>query len=219
MVDLNETLSPASIELSDTDVERAQRGECDNPVFSVLERNVGLMRASHPKSHDARDAFADDLIKASPFELDIQTIIATWAIGLKGQQDRFGVAREFSGPLFAVHALYDYKRREATEGITSGFIRTGKLPDAVFLDEGYLNYAKQRIAFIAGEMTRLSVYMDGVPDAMDEVTRLAGSERIEDKQRLKELLDYSKAHKTPILSAVRENVANSIIGLSLSLDR
>ena len=209
--------TPGLPELSPADVERAHLGESDNPFIRVLGRHVDVMREHNPDSTDARDAYTEDLFRSSPFELDVQTIIAAWAIGLE-EPARTGLSTSFSIPLFAVYSLYEPSRGDVAKEVTSGFIEQGTLPDSFYQDAGHLTYARSRMSRVSAEMTRLSVYVDGVPNAMSEVMRLTKSDKPEDQVRLEELIEHSKSRATPLLSAVRENVTNATIGLGIQLE-
>ncbi|MCA9308872.1 hypothetical protein KC973_00690 [Candidatus Saccharibacteria bacterium] len=203
-------------ELSAIDVERAHLGECDNLFISILSRHIDVMRDHTPTNTDRADAYVDELIEYSPYELDACTLIAAWAIGLEDPA-RTGMSRSFSVPLFAVHALYDPSRGGATKDVATGFIQDGTLPDTLFQDDIHLGYAREQMAKVSGEMVRIRTYMDGTPNAMDEVSRLVKSDDPEDKKRLQELLDYAESHKTPLLSAVCENVSNARVALGMQL--
>ena len=215
MPDLNPTMSSGPVELTPEDIDRAQRGESDNPIFAVLLHHQDLMRDHSPDTVEARDDLVNDLADSSPFELDIQTIIATWAIGLE-EPAHTGMARAFSVPLFSMYALYNPSGDECASVAAREFIQNGRLPDAM-LGKDHLVYARGRMKHIATEITRLSIYVNGVPDAHAEAIRLALSEDPEDAQRLQELINYGKEHSTPLLGAVSENVINATLHLNMSL--
>ena len=203
-------------ELRAIDVERAHLGECDNPFIDVLKRHVDVMRDHTPTTTDGRDEYIEELIDASPYELDACTLIAAWAVGLEDPA-RAGVSLSFSVPLFAVHTLFDPSRSGATKDVATGFIQDSLLPDTLFQDNIHLGYARDQMAKVSREMIRLRTYMDGSPNAMDEVSMLVRSDDPEDQKRLQEILDYGERHKTPLLSAVCENVSNARTSLGMQL--
>jgi hypothetical protein len=216
MTGLNPPIGPPSAELSTEAVEAALRGETDNPIFPVLQQHVETMRIHNPDTTDGRDALVVDLAEASPYELDIRTLIATWALGVE-KPEKSGMSRSFSVPLITMHVLHDPSQAEpavvAREFINSDLI--DHLPSLEGLKDR--EGARTRVEHLFGELGLLTTYLNGAPDVMTVVGELSKSDDPKDKARLEELLKQTKKRYLPILGAVKENVTNASLVLSMML--
>lgn len=206
---------PESSGLSAEIIERAQRGEIDNPVFPVLQSYGDLMQDfSSTPSVERRDSLVEDLIAAAPFQLDIETIIATWAHGIT-DPERPAIAQVFSRTLVAAYVLYDPTMPD-TAHVLREFVGSRSLGRAATLGTGYITASQSRLRTLSDEYDRLSIYVNGTADAVEEVAHLVRGNP-EDHTRAQAMRRFSKQRNTPFLGAVRENGANATLAIGLSL--
>ena len=213
MKNTDPSLVPGPTELSAEDIERAHNAESDNPIFGLLQEFQDLMQDYQPESSERRDEFVEALIDASPYEIDAKTIIAIWAYGLDNPRES-GMAHAFSRPLFAVFVLYDPSRPE-TADIARRNIEADTLEG---IDEENIRFAQNQLRKIVEERQKISIYIDGIPNATEKVVELSRSNDPDDIAEMEEIIERGRQRRTPVLFAVGENIPNATLGLAMQLE-
>ncbi|MDX1765721.1 MAG: hypothetical protein R3313_02085 [Candidatus Saccharimonadales bacterium] len=204
------------VELTTEAVERAHRGESDNPIMPLVIANRDLMFDYHPETPEANLNFARQLMEASPYQLDVETIIATYARGPESPAHH-GVATSFGRTFFGVHILYDPDRPKTAE-VALSYVETGYVSG---LNSEEAELSRQRYNDITKELRRIKKYIYSGYDHSDPVTRasqLAASKNPEDIEELNLIIQLESERKTPLLNTIPDNFRNSMMSLLLDLE-
>lgn len=215
MPDQDPSLIPMPTGLTEEQVEAALRGEIDSPVLSVLQGYEELLETHEADATGARNALVGDLIEASPYQLDIQTLIAIWAYGVPDPETS-GMPRGVSVPLIAVYVLHEPELPQ-TEELVKSFVDEGRLNPGIHRDEEYNGRARARMSSMSEGLRRLSEYMYGVSNQSSTAFELSQSDDPDDRNRLRAILAQEE-HRHPLLSELKDNVTNITVGLSFALD-
>lgn len=198
-------------QLTKEQVALAERREgVSHPVLNLLEKLKTEI------AEGTLGSLADELEELDSFSLEPLELVAIWSkVGEVGISQRYA----FAGMLTLAYALSKEIKTD-WKGATRFYLENGKLPQTIAKDVDALKAIESGLGDIDENLGVLEFYRSGTSDAVSLASELARRVISGDREaflRLQELRDRQKEYQTPVVSQLRENFGNGMLGLRLAL--